>query len=56
LHVVDLNFGVPLYQDLNGPQLKDDYRVMLTWFIEVPTKKSVRYGIRKPAGDSSLGF
>jgi len=56
LHVIDFNFGVPLYQDLNGPQLKSDYRVMLTWFIEVPTKKSVRYGIRKPAGDSSLGF
>jgi hypothetical protein len=56
LHVIDLNFGVPVYQDLNGPQLKDDYRVMLTWFIEIPTKKSIRYGIRKPAGDSSLGF
>ena len=56
LHVIDLNFGVPIYQDLNGPQLKDDYRVMLTWFIEIPTKKSIRYGIRKPVGDSSLGF
>jgi hypothetical protein len=56
LHVIDFNVGVPLYQDLNGPQLKDDYRVMLTWFIEIPTKKSLRYGVRKPAADSSLGF
>jgi hypothetical protein len=56
LHVVDLNFGVPLYQDLNGPQLKSDYRVMLSWFIELPTKNSVRYGVRSPSGDSSLGF
>jgi hypothetical protein len=58
LHVIDFNIGVPLYQDLNGPQLKSDYRVMLTWFIELPTKKSIRYGLNKPqpADDSKLGF
>ncbi len=58
LHVIDFNVGVPLYQDLNGPQLESDYRVMLTWFIELPTQKSIRYGLRKPqpAGDSALGF
>lgn len=58
LHVLDFNVGLPLYRDLNGPQLETDYRVMLTWFIEMPTKKSVRYGIRRPqpASDSTLGF
>jgi hypothetical protein len=31
---------------------------MLTWFIELPTKKSIRYGLSKPhpAADSTLGF
>jgi hypothetical protein len=58
LNIVDLSFGVPLYQNLNGPQLETDYRVMLTWYIEIPTKKSVRYGINRsqPAGESTLGF
>lgn len=58
LHIIDLNVGVPLYRDLNGPQLETDYRVMLTWYIEMPTKKSIRYGIRQPqpAGGSKLGF
>ena len=58
LHIIDFNVGLPLYRDLNGPQLETDYRVMLTWYIEAPTKKSIRYGIRKPqpAADSKLGF
>ena len=58
LHIVDFNVGLPLYRDLHGPQLETDYRVMLTWYIEVPTKKSIRYGIRKPrpASGSTLGF
>lgn len=56
LHVIDINIGLPVYQNLNGPQLESDYRVMLTWFIELPTKKSVRYGVKKPFGKSTLGF
>jgi len=58
LHIIDLNVGLPLYRDLNGPQLETDYRIMLTWYIEVPTKKSIRYGISQPepAGGSRLGF
>jgi hypothetical protein len=58
LHIIDLNVGLPVYRDLNGPQLETDYRVMLTWYIEAPTKKSIRYGVRKPvpAGGSKLGF
>jgi len=58
LHIIDVNVGVPLYQDLNGPQLKSDYRIMLTWYIELPTKKSIRYGLNAPraGSDSTLGF
>jgi len=58
LHILDLSVGLPLYQDLNGPQLETDYRVMLTWYVEVPTSKSIRYGIRnpQPSGGSKLGF
>jgi hypothetical protein len=56
LHIVDLNVGLPLYQDLNGPQLETDYRVMLTWYIEFPTSKSRRYGVGKSGADSHLGF
>lgn len=55
MHIIDLQAGVPLYQDLNGPQLKEKYRVMLTWYIELPTPASVRYtggGKEK----SKLGF
>lgn len=58
LHIIDLTVGLPLYQDLNGPQLETDYRVMLTWYIEMPTKRSVRYGLYRsqPAGPGRLGF
>jgi hypothetical protein len=56
LHVLDLSFGVPIYQDLNGPQLEEDYNVMLTWYIEFPTKSSVRYTGPKGQGKSRLGF
>ncbi len=57
LHILDLQVGFPLYQDLNGPQLEEDYRVMLTWYIEIPTKRSIRHvkGKSKP-GKSRLGF
>ena len=55
LNIIDLNFGVPVYQNLNGPQLKEKYRVMLTWYVEIPTKASIRH-IEHKAGESSLGF
>ncbi|MEE9614261.1 MAG: transporter [Thermodesulfobacteriota bacterium] len=54
LHILDVNVGVPIYEDLNGPQMEEDYRVMLTWYIEIPTKASRRY-VPKPA-KSRLGF
>lgn len=55
LHILDLTFGWPLYQDLNGPQLEESYRVMLTWYIEIPTRASVRY-LEHKGGKSKLGF
>ena len=54
LNIIELNGSVPLYQDLNGPQMAEDYRVMLTWYIELPTKQSRRHtGIKPP---QELGF
>jgi len=55
LHIVDFNVGVPVYQNLNGPQLKEKYRVMLTWYMEIPTRASVRY-IEDKSKESTLGF
>ncbi|MFQ5645938.1 MAG: hypothetical protein ACE5GM_03330 [bacterium] len=43
LHIVDLSFSLPLYQNLNGIQLKREYQVMLTWYIELPTSRSRRF-------------
>ena len=56
LHIIDFNVGVPVYQDLNGPQMAQDYRVMLTWYVELPTKKSRRYGLGSQGEKSKLGF
>lgn len=56
LHIVDFNIGLPVYRDLNGPQLEQDYRVMLTWYIEMPTAKSIRYKFNNGSGNSKLGF
>ncbi len=56
LHIVDFSVGVPLHRDLNGPQLETDYRVMLTWYIELPTRKSIRYGLGRAKAESKLGF
>lgn len=56
LHIIDFNVGVPIHQDLNGPQLEEEYRVMLTWYIEIPTKGSVRHKEHKANHGGSLGF
>jgi len=60
LHIVDFSVGLPLYRNLNGPQLEEDYRLMLTWYVEFITKKSRRYGMTGQGavtpGDSKLGF
>jgi len=51
-HIIDLNVGVPLYNQVNGTQIRENFRVMLTWYIEIPTPKSRRYTGSK----SKLGF
>jgi len=54
LNVIELNGSVPFYQDLRGPQLKEDFRVMLSWYIEIPTSGSRRYTGTQPPKE--LGF
>lgn len=56
LQVFDLTVQLPIYQNLNGPQLQDDYRVMLTWYKELPTKRSIRAGATPDGTPSTLGF
>ena len=55
LHIIDITAGLPVYQHLNGPQLEEDYRVMATWYVELPTAASIRYRGRRPQ-QSHLGF
>jgi len=57
LHILDLSVRLPLYQRLNGVQLKDRFGVMFTWYVELPTKNSIR-NLRHPTGpvDEELGF
>lgn len=54
LHVVELTGSIPIYQDLNGPQLRNDFMIQFTYYIEMPTKKSMRYRGAKPPKE--LGF
>ncbi len=54
LHIIEFNGSFPVYQNIRGPQLKEDYRLMLSWYIEIPTKKSRRYTGTKPPKE--LGF
>jgi hypothetical protein len=56
LHIIDLNVGVPVYQNLNGPQMEEKMRVMLTWYIEFPTEGSIRNRNHRVVKDSKLGF
>jgi hypothetical protein len=45
---------LPLYQNLNGPQMRDNWMIRLSYYLEVPTKKSRRYkGFSAP---KELGF
>ena len=57
LHIIDLTVKLPVYQRLNGVQLKDQFGVMLTWYMEIPTSDSVRalHNTHSPA-DAALGF
>ncbi len=54
LHIMEVTATLPIHQDLNGPQLRDDWMVQFTYYVEVPTKKSRRYkGFNPP---KALGF
>jgi hypothetical protein len=54
LHIFELTGTIPVHQDLNGPQLRDSYMLRLSYYLEVPTKKSRRYkGFSAP---KQLGF
>ena len=55
LHIIDVNVGIPVYQKLNGIQMEESYQVMLTWYMEIPTKGSIRHPDYRPQG-SKLGF
>ncbi len=57
LQIVDIGVQLPVYQRMNGLQLKDKWRVMLTWYVEIPTSKSIRSlsNAHTPA-DAALGF
>ena len=55
LHILDLTASLPVHQDLNGPQLEESYRLMLTWYRELPTAASIRYR-GTPPNHSKLGF
>ncbi len=54
LHVLELIATMPIYQDLNGPQLRQDYMIQATYYVELPTKKSRRHKGFKPPKE--LGF
>jgi hypothetical protein len=56
LHILNLQVGLPLYRNINGPQLERDWRVSFTWYIEFPTKDSVRYAGPASDNSSTLGF
>lgn len=57
LHIIDLAVKLPVYQRLNGVQLKDQFGVMLTWYMEIPTSKSIRaLSHSHTPADAALGF
>lgn len=56
LHILNLQLSLPIYRDLNGPQLETDYRIMATWYVEIPTAASVRYRGGHSDRPSKLGF
>lgn len=54
LHIMELTATLPIHQDLNGPQLRDNWMMRFTYYVEVPTKNSRRYkGFSAP---KELGF
>jgi len=57
LHIIDISVKLPVYQRLNGVQLKDQFGVMLTWYMEIPSSGSIRsLSHSHTAADAALGF
>ena len=56
LHIINAQVGLPLYRNINGPQLERDWRISLTWYMEFPTKGSVRHAGHRSDKPSNLGF
>jgi hypothetical protein len=55
LNIVNLQVSLPLYRRLNGVQMETDWRASLTWYVEFPTSRSIRY--QQPVhGPGHLGF
>lgn len=54
LHIMELLASVPIHQDVIGPQLKEEWRIVFSYYIEIPTKKSRRYKGAEPPPE--LGF
>lgn len=54
-NIINVQVSVPLYRRLNGVQMEADWRVSLTWYVELPTSKSIR-SQKLGAGPSHLGF
>jgi len=54
-NIINLQVSLPLYRRLNGVQMETDWRVSLTWYVELPTGKSVR-SQKLGHGPSHLGF
>ncbi len=54
-NIINVQVSVPLYRRLNGVQMETDWRVSLTWYVELPTGKSIRSN-KLGSGPSHLGF
>ncbi|RLL50996.1 transporter [Mariprofundus sp. EBB-1] len=54
-NIINAQVSLPLYRRLNGVQMETDWRVSLTWYVELPTAKSIR-SQKLDHGPSHLGF
>lgn len=42
-HIINLQGGFPIYQDLGGLQMDEKFELAVTWYIEIPTPASRRF-------------
>ena len=54
-HILNAQFTVPLFQNLHGTQLEKDFTASVTYYIEVPLRKS-RRSKKSGKGLDFLGF